>query len=376
MTESGPPEESSDPSATPGPDASGRPEPPDLDPGQVSSHALTSEAPAVEVPPPADPAPDGAVASARPGLRTFSLEHRVAPGLYLVGWLACLVGLGLVLVGLLSGPSVGRVVLLIVGLASLSVGLMAGAGQQSLERRARGQAGYAGPSPFLVFAAAVPISVLLDVLAAFILTVFGLDFDSPAGIVAGSLATALPFVGLVRLLVIGTGALTVRDLGFVQRGAEIVRGIGAGALWGVALVFATGLLALALGSLLPVPSGPLPVATSAVERLADVLVAVVIAPLSEEIFFRGFATTAWARTMSRGGAIVRSGLFFAFIHVLTVSGADSFGQGLGFAAFAFLGRIPVSLALAAVFLRRGSIYESLALHSTFNALPLLIVFLA
>jgi membrane protease YdiL (CAAX protease family) len=80
--------------------------------------------------------------------------------------------------------------------------------------------------------------------------------------------------------------------------------------------------------------------------------------------------------MSRGGAILRSGLFFAFIHVLTISGATTFEEGLGFAAFAFLGRIPVSIALAAVFLRRGSIYESLGLHSTFNAIPLLYVFLA
>ena len=376
MTESGPPEESSEPSATPRPDGSSQPEAPIEDPAQVFPTDPPPDAALTGVGPPEGAAPDEPVTPARPGLRTFSLEHRVAPGLYLVGWLACLIGLGLVVVGILSQPSLGQVVLLVVGLAALSVGLISAAGQQSLERGARAASAYTGPSPFLLFAAAVPISVLLDVVAAFILTVFGLDFDSPVGIVAGSLATALPFVGLVRLLVIGTGALTVPDLGFAHRGAQIVRDAGAGALWGIVLIFATGLLAIALGSLLPVPSGPLPVATSAGERLADLLVAGLIAPLSEEIFFRGFATTAWARTMSRGAAIVRSGLFFAFIHVLTISGAETFGQGLGFAAFAFLGRLPVSLALAAVFLRRGSIYESLALHSTFNAVPLVIVFLS
>jgi membrane protease YdiL (CAAX protease family) len=227
-----------------------------------------------------------------------------------------------------------------------------------------------------VFAAAVPTSLLLALFLGFVLSLLGVPFESAVGILVGSFATAVPFIWLVRLLVLGTGSLTVADLGFARRGAQIVRDAGAGVLWGIAVVFGTGLLALALRSFLPTPPGPLAEPTSTAERVVDLLVAVIIAPVSEEVFFRGFATTAWARTMSRGRAIVRSGLFFAFIHVLTLSGATSFEQGLGFAAFAFLGRVPVSLALAAAFLRRGSIYESLALHSTFNAIPLLFVFFA
>lgn len=363
MTEPGPPEDSSDPFATGGPGLPGGPEAPIGDP----AGALR---PAADAPPPAEPR-----ALARPGLRTFSLEHRVAPGLYLAGWLACLVGLGLLIVAVLTAASPVRSVLLVVALVSLAVGLIAAAGQQALERRARAWTGYAGPSPFLVFGAAVPCSLLLALFEGFVLSAIGVGFDSPAGIVAGSLATAVPFVWLVRILVLGTGALTVADLGFIRRGGQILRDAGAGVAWGIVVVLATGVLAVTLRSLLPTPPGPLPVATTAPDRFAVLLVAVVIAPVSEEIFFRGFATTAWARTMSRGGAIVRSGLFFAFIHVLTLSGATSFEQGLGFALFAFLGRIPVSLALAAAFLRRGSIYESLALHSTFNAVPLLFVFL-
>ena len=365
MSEPGPPEETSDPPPNGGPGSLDEPEAPIGDPAPLALE------PALDAPPPTEPA-----ATARPGLRTFSLEHRVAPGLYLAGWLACLVGLGLVIVSVLTPASPVRSALLVIGLLFLSVGLLAAAGQQALERRARPWTGYAGPSPFLVFAAAIPCSLLLALFEGLVLSLLGVGFDSPAGIVAGSLATAIPFVLLVRMLVLGTGALTLADLGFARRGGQILRDAGSGVFWGIAVVFGTGLLALALRSLLPTPPGPLPVPTSAAERVADLIVAVLIAPVSEEIFFRGFATTAWARTMSRGRAIVRSGLFFAFIHVLTLSGATSFEQGLGFAAFAFLGRIPVSLALAAAFLRRGSIYESLALHSTFNAVPLLFVFLA
>lgn len=346
---------------------------------------MTDSGPPEEAPHPSDPAvtegslvpvsPDDGVGLGRPGLRTFSLEHRVAPGLYLVGWLACLAGLGLLILSILSSASAVRSAMLIVALLFLSMGLVAAAGQQALERRARAWTGYAGPSPFLVFTAAVPIALLLSLFAGFVLTAIGVPTDSPTGIVAASLATAIPFIGLVRLLVIGTGALTVADLGLIWRGSDTLRGVASGILWGIVVFLGTGILAVALSTLLPIPPGPLPNPTTAGERIADLLVVAVLAPVSEEVFFRGFATTAWARTMPRAAAILRSGLFFAFIHVLTLGGADTFAQGLGFAAFAFLGRIPVSLALAAVFLRRGSLYESLALHSTFNAVPLVILFL-
>ncbi len=198
MTDSGPPEEtsdSSDPLANGGPGTL-------LDPDDELSS------------PPSEPAEP-----ARPGLRTFSLEHRIAPGLYLVAWLACLVGGGLLIVSVLTTSSLARTVMLVGALVLLSLGLTVGAGQQALERRARGWTGYGGPSPFLVFAAAVPTSLLLSVLAAFVLSLLQIDFSSAAGIVAASLATAIPFVGLVRLLVVGTGALTWRELGFLPRDA-------------------------------------------------------------------------------------------------------------------------------------------------------------
>lgn len=355
MTDSGPPEEtsdSSDLSATGGPSA--------LD-------DLDRESPA-----PPDPGEPGE--PARPGLRTFSLEHRVAPGIYLVGWLACLLGSGLLIVSILSGPSVGRAVLLIGALLLLSLGLSAGAGQQALERTARGWVRYAGPSPFLVFAAVVPMSLLLALAAGYAFSLAGVGLDSGLGIVVGSLATAVPSVLLVRMLVIGTGALTVADLGFAWPAYRIVRDLATGGAWSLLVFLATLLVAIVLASFLPLPPGPLPTVTTGPDRFAVFLVAVLIAPVSEEIFFRGFATTAWARTMPGRAAILRSGVFFAFIHVLTVSGATTFQKGLGFAAFAFLVRLPVSFALAAVFLRRGSIYQSFGLHAAYNAISLLIAF--
>ena len=91
----------------------------------------------------------------------------------------------------------------------------------------------------------------------------------------------------------------------------------------------------------------------------------------EEIFYRGFATTAWARGIGPTAAIVRGGLFFALAHVLTIGGAD-FGHAAQAALVAFIARIPVGLALGWIFLRRGSLTAAIALHATFNAALVLI----
>ena len=66
----------------------------------------------------------------------------------------------MIVVGFLSGGSTAATILIVLGLLVLSVGLVAARGSQGIERRARGRLAYLGPSPFLVFAAAIPISLL------------------------------------------------------------------------------------------------------------------------------------------------------------------------------------------------------------------------
>ena len=73
----------------------------------------------------------------RPGSATFTIEGRQAPALFVVGWLATLLGLGAILVAVLSGGGAAAPILLAVGLVLLSIGLIAGAGSQGIERRAR-----------------------------------------------------------------------------------------------------------------------------------------------------------------------------------------------------------------------------------------------
>ena len=98
---------------------------------------------------------------------------------------------------------------------------------------------------------------------------------------------------------------------------------------------------------------------------------VLVAPFGEEILFRGFATTAWARGMGARRALVVGSLFFAFAHVITVAGSTA-GDALALAAVAFVGRIPIAFALGWLFLRRGSVWASFGLHAAFNGILLVL----
>jgi membrane protease YdiL (CAAX protease family) len=309
----------------------------------------------------------------RPGLRTFTIEGRAAPGLFVAGWIATLLGLGIVIPSISSNGSIPAPIFL-VGLVLLALGLVAGSGSQAIERRARGKP-FAGPSPFLLFAAVIPVALVLTVAVLFVLALAGVHpGDSPAGALLSQLLLLVAYVGLIRLTVVGTGAASWRDLGLRAPGRDLSSAIAFGAMLAVPLVFATTLLAALLVQVLPQPPSPLPEASDRIGVLMNLVAAAVVAPLGEELFFRGFATTAWLRGAGPQTAIVRGALFFALAHVLTLSG-PTFQEAAGQAVVAFAVRIPVALALGWLFVRSRSIYPTIALHATFNALPLLLLLL-
>jgi uncharacterized protein len=317
--------------------------------------------------PPNDPA------STRPGLRTFTIEGRAAPGLFVVGWLASLIGVGIVIPALTSNGAVPAPLFLL-GLVILAVGLVAGAGSQALERRAR-HAAFPGPSPFLLFGAVIPTALLLSIAALFVLGVLGVrPGNSPGGALLSQVLLLVAYAGLIRLTVVGTGAASWGELGLRRPAGEGSSAIAFGAILAVPLVFISGLLAVLLVQVFPAPPSPLPEATDRGGVLLNLLAAAVVAPLGEELFFRGFATSAWLRALGPQRAIVRGALFFALAHVLTLSG-DTFGEALGQAIVAFGVRIPVAVALGWLFVRTRSIYPTIALHATFNGLPLLLLLL-
>ena len=314
---------------------------------------------------------DSPVASSTPpGLTTFTIEGRRAPALFVVGWLASLLGLGLAIVGLLRGGGLTGAVLFTVGLAVLGLGLIAAAGSQAIERRATAHRPYAGPSPVLVFAAVLPLTLVVVIAVGTPLVGLGVDANGPLAAVISLAAIAAVYVVLIRLLVVGTGALGWGAMGVRRPGRGVVEDLAWGAVLGVPVLFATGLLASLLARFLPIPPNVLPPAPDTAGLILNLLAAALIAPIGEEVFFRGFVTTAWARTDGPRVALVRGSLFFAIAHVLTLTGGDA-GQALGFAVFAFLARLPVAFTLGWLFLRRGSLYAPIALHVVFNGLQVL-----
>jgi CAAX protease family protein len=308
----------------------------------------------------------------RLGASTFTIEGRAAPGLFVVGWLATLVGIGAIVVAVMSGTGLAGSVLLLAGLIVLSIGLVAGAGGQAIERRARGVLPYVGPSPFLVFLAGIPISGVLLIATGFVLNTLGIAVDGPVGRLASVLLQAVVYIGLIRLLVVDSGALTWRGMGITRPKLPELGDLGLGALTALPVIVATIPVAALVTRFLPTPpESPLPPAGDLPGTLVNLLAGVVVAPISEEIMFRGFATTAWMRGMGRWRGVIRGALFFAVVHVLTISGVDA-RQAVGVALAAFVGRIPVAFALGWLFQRTGTIWAPLGLHATFNGILLIV----
>ncbi|MFL5757532.1 MAG: CPBP family intramembrane glutamic endopeptidase [Chloroflexota bacterium] len=315
-------------------------------------------------------------ATARPGQAIFSLEGRAAPGLYLVGWLGVLLGVALAAVAILASggsASFASRVLLVFALLVLGAGFAAAAGAQALDRRRKRRAGrYHGPSPFLVLAADIPLALVALTLIVAPIANLGLDVTAPAGIAASQVVLAVCYIGLVRLLVVGTGALSWRDMGAAIRGTRVGADLAFGAVIAIPVWLVSILFGAVLARFLPLPESVLPQARTAVDLGFNLVTAVLIAPIGEELFFRGFATTAWARDLGPVRGLARGAIVFAAAHILDIlAGADVNAPQL--ALFAFLVRLPVAFVLGYVFLTRRSLPASIGLHAAYNAIPLLLL---
>jgi len=330
--------------------------------------------------PPTDPGSDEAGVPpplpARPGSSTFTIEGRSAPGLFVVGWIATLAGLAMVSIAILSGGTTTSRILLVVGLIPLAVGLIAGAGSQGIERRARGVLPYVGPSPFLVLAAVVPVTALAGLVVGIPFALVDVSLDGPFGALLGVTIQAGVYVGLLRLLVVDTGALDWLAMGVRRVDARAIGDVLGGALWALPVLFVTGVLGAVLFQAIPVrPESPLPPTGTAIGLALSLLAGMIVAPLGEEILFRGFATTAWVRGRGIIPGVVLGALVFAFAHIIAVSG-DTATEAFQGALVAFLGRLPIALALGWIFVRRGTIWASFGLHAAFNGILLVVAELA
>lgn len=305
------------------------------------------------------------------GLFRFSIEGRRAPGLFVVGWIAALIGGSASFVGLLAGRTLAGTLLFVFGMAIVLVALVLLGGSQAIERRANAAA-YAGPSPILTFAAVVVGWYLTAIAVGTPLRLLGVEIDGPALALLGVVMQGFVVVVLLRLMVVGTEALGWAEMGLRRPDRAVLRDFTWGALLAAPVVVVTGLVIVVLVSATgQQPSAPLPATGSSAGLLLNLLAGAVIAPVYEELFFRGFTQTAWRRMTGPTQAVIRSALLFAMVHAIDQSG-DTFGAALGVAVVAAGARLPVALCLGLVFDRRGSLWAPIGLHATFNAILLVV----
>jgi len=312
-------------------------------------------------------------ADGQPRLTLFGLSGRRVPAVYLVAWIASILGAGILVVSILGSGNPFARWLFVAGLAILAIGLLAAAGSQGIERGHRPSLPFRGPSPVLAFGVVVTVTLLATLVTLVPLSGLGVDPGGPLGTVVSLAVTTLVFVGIVRMLVVGPGALSWSEIGFSRPIGGAVADLATGALLAVPVVVVEIILLALLVSLVGRPSSPLPPATSISSLIFNLLSAAILAPLGEEIFFRGFTTTAWARAYGQRSAIIRGALFFSFAHIATLF-ATSFSTGLSAAVAQYIALLPAGLALGWVFLARRSIWASIGLHGTYNALIVLLAY--
>jgi membrane protease YdiL (CAAX protease family) len=320
--------------------------------------------------PPEDRAPD-AEATPPPlppalGLTTFAIEGRRAPALFVVGWIGALAGVALIGMTLLGATGLAALVLSVAGFGAVSIGTILLAGSQTIERKAAG-ASYAGPSPLLVFVAVIATGRLAGYLVGIPLLQVAEAIPPALGDLLAAVILGVVFVGVLRLTVVGPGALDWTSMGLRGGVGRAARELLGGAAYAIPVILVTAVVAALAVQLAGVtPPSPLPPTGTAGGLLLHLLAGAVLAPFYEELLFRGFALRVWWSTHGPRTAILRSSLLFVLAHVLFVGG-DSFREAVSLAVVGGIVRLPVAFVLGWLYVRTGSLWAPIGLHAAFNA---------
>jgi membrane protease YdiL (CAAX protease family) len=328
--------------------------------------------PGEAVPPPAPPAPPDPLRRYR-ALQVISILLVVA-------------GFGLILLAILLAPGAldlnalparGRAITTLAALAggALAVvsGLVLNAVRAVVVREALPPSRYRGPS-IIVLVMLAQIASLVGSVGA-IGDLQAIEDGGPISVggalliltvtQAGLLAAAIAFVAIpnalagVRLLP-GRGAL---------------RSVGIGLLLAVPAWICAAILGYILTRVLELlgqhpEAGVVEEAIARVDPTVLLLAIVLVAPVAEEIFFRGVVLNAWLREYGERRAVLGSAALFAAIHA----------NPNGWAALvsSLTSVVPIfglGIALALVYRRSGSLLASIALHAGFNAISLTLALL-
>ena len=216
---------------------------------------------------------------------------------------------------------------------------------------------YRGPSIFVLLALAIFISTaaVLPFSADVIALTSGRGQMSQLGSLVLLTSTQVALLALTAIFVLLPDAL--HGLSLVGP-STVLRSVGIGLGFGlVAWVGATLASALAAWLLKSVGIPPEPQAAEQALSIVDPLIAVpavvIVAPIAEELFFRGVAFNAWLREHGYGRALLGSSALFALIHGSLLALLPIFLLGIG---------------LAVVYERSRSLLASIVMHATVNGI--------
>lgn len=218
---------------------------------------------------------------------------------------------------------------------------------------------------------AILVYLLILVVSAFAtLPIFRFIRSSGLANLSASAVIALINVALLVLWLQAFHPRWREVIGFPRRiWPELGAGLGFGALLYPVIVIGIGIV---LNLLLQVITGrsvrsprQLPAHPSEVGVAVSIAYAVLIAPVHEELFFRGILFRSLADRYGFAIGAGGSGLAFGLIHYLP---GPWYGSVLLMSVIVFTG-----VALAWFYERRGNIVASLAAHATFNVIGLTLI---
>ena len=255
--------------------------------------------------------------------------------------------------------------LAILGAATFAVGLLYIAIRQLRVRRFLPPERYRGPGVLVLL-------LLVLVLASIFTAPFGTDATA---LLIGE--GELTFLGAAVLLVATQTALLLVSWFLVFRPGALAAlpslpgndpggAVRAGLGWGVlAWLGATLVSAGVVWVLEQVGFRAQPQAAVRAIQLVDpwlvILAVAMLAPIAEEIFFRGVVFNAWLREGGRRWAYLGSSVLFAAIHISVVTLLPIFLLGL---------------ALAWVYERKGNLLAPIAMHAAVNGISVAVALLA
>lgn len=198
----------------------------------------------------------------------------------------------------------------------------------------------------------------------------GGDGTDPNAIPASALIGSTVVQNLVLLVAaVGFAWMTARPWpqDFGLRTTRLGPAVGWAAVSVVGFILVILSLSLALG-VEESPTGEmldkLGVGSGAGAFVAVALLICVVAPLFEELFFRGFFFTALRSAMNVWWAAILGGLAFGSIHILNFLGGTPFAE-------AIVGTVSLSVfgfLLCVVYWRTGSLYPCIAAHAVNNTI--------